>query len=110
MKSPLSQVTERFGDKTKLVAAVKALATADLWLDRVSEAKSLESVSNSKLLRLHDALTRAKKDFGSRQKLITAILDAQKRGKDAGLRSRLEAYPLPRLLDTHRAVTRAAKR
>jgi len=106
MKSPLSEVKERFGDKAKLVAAVQALATKDLWLDRTSDEKSLANVSNRKLLRLHDALSRAKKDFGSRQKLIAAILDAQKRGKDAGLRQRLEGYPLPRLLDLHSSIAK----
>jgi hypothetical protein len=110
MKSPLSIVKERFGDKTKLVAAVQTLATKDLWLDRVSEAKGLANVSNAKLLKLHDVLSRAKQEFGTRDKLIAAILTATKRGKDAGLKQRLERYPLPRLLDTHKSATRASNR
>ena len=110
MKSPLSEVKERFGDKAKLVAAVRALATKELWLDRTNDAKSLENVSNRKLLRLHDVLSRAKNDFGSREKLIAAILESQKRSKDAGLQKRLEAYPLPRLLDLHAAAKKSAKR
>lgn len=109
MKSPLSVVKERFGDKAKLVSAVEALANKDLWLDRVSEQKSLGNVSNAKLLKLHDALTRAKQDFGTRAKLIAAILEASKRTKDEGFKTRLERYPLPRLLDAHRSLTRASK-
>lgn len=106
MKSPLSEVKERFGDKAKLVAAVQALAKEDLWLDRLGDQKSLANVSNQKLLKLHDALSRAQKEFGTRAKLISAILEASKRSKDAGLRQRLERYPLPRLLDAHRTATR----
>lgn len=109
MKSPLSEVKERFGDKAKLVAAVEALAKGDLWLDRVSDQKSLAHVSNQKLLKLHDTLTQAKKEFGTRAKLVGAILEVSKRGQDAGLKQRLERYPLPRLLDAHRSATRRAK-
>jgi hypothetical protein len=109
MKSPLSEVKERFGDKAKLVTAVEALAKGDLWLDRVSEQKSLAHVSNQKLLKLHDTLTHAKKEFGTRAKLISAVLEASKRSKDVGLKQRLERYPLPRLLDAHRSATRRAK-
>jgi hypothetical protein len=109
MKSPVTLVKERFGDKEKLVAAVQELATKDLWLDRVNEEKGLARVSNQKLLKLHAALSAAKKEFGSRAKLIDAILGFESRAKDAGLKGRLEAYSLPRLLDTHRAASRRAK-
>ncbi|MBK8995588.1 MAG: hypothetical protein IPM35_07565 [Myxococcales bacterium] len=109
-KTPLSLANERFTSKDKLVEAVQKLATDDLWLDRVNEAKGLGRVSNAKLLRLHEILTRVKKDFGSRAKLIDAILTLEKRGKDAGYKARLEAYPLPRLVDLHGAASRRAKR
>ena len=71
-KTPVSQVKERFESKEKLVAAVQKLATADLWLDKVSPAKGLARVSNAKLVRLHDSLTDAKKRFGSRDKLVVS--------------------------------------
>lgn len=109
MKSPIIAVKERFGDKEKLVSAVQKLAQADLWLDRVSPAKGLSRVSNAKLLRLHDALTDATKRFGTRAKLIDAILDLENRKQDQGLRSRLEGHALPRLLDVHRAASRRQK-
>lgn len=109
-KTPLSLANERFTSKEKLVEAVQKLATDDLWLDRVNEAKGLGRVSNAKLLRLHEILTRVKKDFGSRAKLIEAILTLEKRSKDAGYKTRLEAYPLPRLVDLHGAASRRARR
>lgn len=109
-KTPLSLTKERFASKDKLVEAVQKLATEDLWLDRVNGAKGLARVSNAKLLRLHDILTSVKKDFGSRGKLIDAILTLEKRSKDAGYKTRLEQYPLPRLVDLHGAASRRAKR
>ncbi len=108
--SPVARVKAAFESKEKLVAAVKALAGGDLWIDRVNDVKGLEKVSNAKLLRLHDALSTAKKEFGSRAKLIEAIVKLEKRGKDTGYRTRLETYPVPRLLDMHAAATRRAKR
>jgi hypothetical protein len=106
---PLKAVKDRFGDKQKLVAAVKGLATDELWLGRVNDEKGLDSVSNSKLLRLHDTLSRVKKDFGSRAKLIEAILSLSTRAKDAGFRSSLEKFPTPRLVDLQASAARRAK-
>ena len=90
-KSPVAVVKERFQSKEKLVEAVQKLASADLWLDRVSADKGLAKVSNTKLLRLHAALSRAKEQFGSRDGLITALLNLGKRGKDEGYKARLKA-------------------
>lgn len=109
-KSPLKQVQERFESKDQLVARVKDLAAVDLWLDRLNDVKGLDRVSNAKLLRLHDALERAKNEFGTRAKLVDAILKLDNRAADAGYRQRLERYPLPRLLDLHAASGRRAKR
>jgi hypothetical protein len=107
--SPLQAVKARFGDKQKLVDAVKALATADLFVDLVNETKGLAKVSNAKLLRLHDTLAAVKKDFGSRSKLIDSILSLQKRDKDAGLRGALEKYPTPQLVDLQTSAARRSK-
>jgi hypothetical protein len=109
-KTPVSLVKERFESKEKLVAAVQKLATADLWLDRVSTGKGLGRVSNAKLARLHDNLTDAKKRFGSRDKLVASIVELKKRNADKGFASKLAAYPLPQLLDLHAAATRESKR
>jgi hypothetical protein len=109
-KSPVAVVKERFQSKEKLVEAVQKLATADLWLDRVSAGKGLAKVSNQKLVKLHDALSDAKQRFGSRDKLISAILELKKRTKDAGYSSNLQKQPLPQLLDLHTSAERAGKR
>lgn len=109
--TPLQQVKGRFGDKSKLVAAVQALATDELWLSgRMNDDKGLAKISNTKLIKLHGALSRTKEQFGSRAKLVEAILVAENRAKDDGFKARLEAHPTPRLLDHHdAAVSRAAR-
>lgn len=109
-KSPLSQVQQRFESKEKLVAEVQKLATEELWLDRLNDTKGLARVSNAKLLRLHDVLSDAKTRFGSRAKLIDAILDLTKRVRDAGYKARLETHPLPRLLDLHGTLAKEQAR
>jgi len=109
-KSPLASVKERFESKEKLVAAVEKLATKDLWVDRVSSGKGLAKVSNAKLLRLHTLLTQAKEGFGTRDKLVASIVELSKRTKDSGYAARVGEYPLPRLLDLHRALSRSSKR
>jgi hypothetical protein len=101
-------VKGQFEDKAKLISAVQALATSALWLDRVNADKGLAKVSNAKLLRLHAALSRAKQEFGTRDKLIGAVLDLDKRGKDEGYKARLGAYPLPRLLDLHDSLSKSS--
>ncbi len=108
-KTPLAEVKERFETKEKLVEAVEHLATDELWIDRYNEIKGLMSVSNQKLLRLHAILTEVKGSFGSRAKLIDAILELDRCAKDQGLRAKYATLPTPRLLDLHRAATRRSK-
>lgn len=106
--SPLAQVKDRFKDKDALVAAVKALATDELWLGRLSEDKGLDCVSNKKLLHLYDVLTEVKKTWGTRSGLVDAVLKAENRQKDAGYRARLERQSTPRLVDQARAAAKRA--
>ncbi len=108
-KSPLAVVKERFGAdrkeaKKKLVEAVRSLAKDDAWVERLSEDKGLELVSNKKLLHLETVLSTVKKELGGRKGLIDAILKVEKREKDAGYRTRLEAQPTPRLFDQYRSA------
>jgi hypothetical protein len=109
-KSPLALAKEKFGDKEKLVAAVQSFANdGELWLSRTNAGKGLAHVSNAKLLRLHATFTEVKAKFGSRAKLIDAILDLEKRVKDAGYKTRLNAWPVPRLWDYFKAAEKRVK-
>jgi hypothetical protein len=107
--SPIQQVKGKFGDKAKLVSAVQALATDALWINRVNEEKGLGKVSNAKLLRLHAVLSRVKTEFGSRDKLIGAVLTLGKRTADEGYKSRLSGFSAPRLLDLHDSLNKRSK-
>jgi hypothetical protein len=108
-KSPIAIVKERFNDKEGLISAVKALATDDLWLERLNDDKGLPHVSNKKLLHLHDVLSTVQKEHGSRAKLIEAILATEKRAKDAGYRAGLEKKATPQLLEIFRATKKRNK-
>jgi hypothetical protein len=106
-KTPLAVVKEKFGDKTKLVAALEKL-TGDLWVSRTNASKGLAHVSNAKLLRLHATFTEVKAKFGSRDKLVEAVLAFDNRAKDAGLREKLSSWPVPRLYDAYRSAAKRA--
>ena len=107
-KSPLALVKDKFGDKEKLVAAVEKFTKDDLWVARVNESKGLAHVSNAKLLRLHAVFTEVKEKFGTRDKLVEAVLELEKRSKDTGLRQKLAAWPVPRLYDAYRSAAKRA--
>src|SRR5580658_2122500 len=103
-RTPLAVVKDKFGDKKKLVEKLTGEA---LWVSRTNKDKGLAHVSNAKLLRLHATFTAVKEKFGTREKLIDAILEIEKRSKVGGLRQRLLEWPVPRLFDTYKS---AAKR
>ena len=108
-KSPMAVVTEKFGDKKKLVEAVEAFTKEDLWVNRTNASKGLAHVSNAKLLRLHRVFSDVKEKFGSREKLIDAILELTKRSKDEGYKAALSKHPVPRLYDLYRSTTKRQK-
>lgn len=108
-KSPLSIVKERFQDKDSLLKAVRDLATEELWIDRLDQDKGLDAVSNKKLLRLHTILSSVKSEFGSREKLVDAILTQENRSKDEGYKSRLTRFSTPRLFDHYKVGAKRAK-
>jgi hypothetical protein len=105
-KSPLAIVKEKFGDKEKLVAAVEKLAGEDLWVSRTNKDKGLAHVSNAKLMRLLETFTAVKDKFGTRAKLIEAILEVEKRTKDEGYKQHLSAFPVPRLWDLYKSTAK----
>jgi hypothetical protein len=109
-KSPIAAMKETFGDKAKLVAAVEAFTKSDdLWVGRTNKDKGLAHVSNAKLLRLHKIFTGVKEKFGTRAKLIDAIVDLEKRTKDDGYKKHLSAFPVPRLWDLYGVASKRSK-
>jgi hypothetical protein len=76
MKSPFALVTEKFGDKKKLVEAVEKFTGEELWVAKINTNKGLAHVSNAKLLRLHATFSAVKEKFGTRFKLVDAQEDS----------------------------------
>jgi hypothetical protein len=105
-KTPMSLVKEKFGEKSKLVDALEKLTGDALWVSRTNKDKGLAHVSNAKLLRLHATFSEVKEKFGTREKLIDAILEVEKRTKDAGYREKLTEWPVPRLFDAYKSATK----
>jgi hypothetical protein len=105
-KSPVTVMKEKFGEKKSLVEALEKLTKDDLWVARTNKDKGLAHVSNAKLLRLHAIFTTVKEKFGTRDKLITAILELTKRTKDDGYRSSLSKHPVPRLFDLYKSTAK----
>jgi hypothetical protein len=104
--TPLAVVKEKFGEKAKLVEALEKLTGEALWVSRTNQDKGLAHVSNAKLLRLYATFTTVKEKFGTREKLIDAILEIEKRSKDAGLRQKLLEWPVPRLFDAYKSASK----
>lgn len=115
--SPLAAAKKRFGidekdptkarqaAKKKLVDAVQKHVDGGLWIDRLSD-KGLDHVSNKKLLHLLDVLESVKKDFGDRDGLIKAILEAEGR-KDATYAAHFADWSTPRLWDRLQAARKS---
>ena len=54
-------------------------------------------------------MTEVKETFGTRAKLIDAIIGLQKREKDQDFRKRYDGHPVPRLFDIYRTLQKQAK-
>jgi hypothetical protein len=109
MKSPLATIQKSFENKAKLVEALEKITQDEgLWVSRLNANKGLAHVSNAKLLKLHATFAAVKEKFGTRSALIDAIVDFEKRAKDEGYKSRLGAYPVPRLWDMYKAASKRA--
>ena len=104
--NPQAIVKEKFGDKAKLVESLEKLTGEDLWVARTNKDKGLAHVSNAKLLRLHATFSAVQEKFGTRAKLIDAILDVEKRAKDEGYKKHLTAFPVPRLWDLYKSASK----
>ena len=111
-KSPLSLVKEKFGEKEKLVDALLAMPSSivERGEDQDAARKTLLSAANSKLLRMHNTGSAVAKRFGSKDKLVDAILTLQKRGKDADYRNSLGNVSVGKLYDRLTVLERGARR
>jgi len=106
--TPFQKVQKLHGSKEELVAKIAEV------VERGEESKDdlkvrLQSASNSKLLRLFEVASEVKDRFGSKEKLVDAILTKLGRQKDGDYRTKLLTLTPARLLDLHRAAAKSAK-
>jgi hypothetical protein len=91
-------------------ALAKALAPALVMGDESEDsvAGRLKTASNTQLLRLQKVVGIVKDKWGSREKLIAAILDGAKKSKDKDYSAKLATFSLPRLVDIAQSAARRA--
>jgi len=107
-RHPRGRVETNHGGKEALAKTLSsALAFGDESADAV--AGRLKTASNSQLLRLQKVVETMKQKWGSRDKLIAAITDATKSGKDKDYVAKLGSFSLPRLVDLASSTARRAR-
>ena len=106
-RHPRGRVTELHGGKEALA---KSLAPALVLGDEDSDvvAGRLKTASNTQLLRLQKVVQTVKAKWGSREKLIQAIADSTKAGKDKDYVAKLSTFSLPHLVDLAQSAARRA--
>jgi hypothetical protein len=112
-KSPLAQVKDQFGSKEKLVDALIALPESVLDRgedDKDAFRKRLLGAANSKLLRLHKTGKAVSERWGSKDKLVDAILSLGKRTKDQDYRGKLVTLSVGKLYDQATSIERSIRR
>jgi hypothetical protein len=112
-KSPLILVNDQFGSKEKLVDALIALPESVFDRgddDKDAFRKRLLGAANAKLLRLHETGKAVGDRWGSKEKLVDAILNLRKRGKDEDYRTKLSTLPIGKLFDQVSALEKADRK
>ena len=107
-RHPLGRVKAGHGGKEALAKAIApALARDDEDSDVI--ASRLKTASNAQLLRLQRVVDAVKQKWGSRDALITAIGNAEKKSKDKDYLTKLGTYSLPKLFDLATSSERRAR-
>ena len=104
-ESPLARVKRLHGSKEALIDALAADLARETGDSRDEVKERLGGAPNTKLLRLHQALSSLRDQYGSKDKLIQALSEARGHGKDKDYAAKLESYSIPRLLDMMQAAS-----
>ena len=105
-KTPLQLVKDEFGSKEALAKKLIPLLDRREDEDQDDFERRIKTASNKQLLRLWQAEQSVKERFGSKEKLVDAIVKGRFDGKDnADYRAKIAPYAKTRLLDLHRQVT-----
>jgi hypothetical protein len=104
MATPLHTVKEKFGSKAQLVDQLIGLVQRQ---DEESDAELTERlmrVSNRKLITLHERENALKSGFGTREKLVSALVEKKLGRADSDLEAKIGQYSTGRLLSMSRAL------
>jgi hypothetical protein len=107
-RHPKARVTALHSSKEALAKSLAASIARDDE-DTAVIANRLEKASNTQLLRLQNVVEAVKAKYGSRDKLIAAIGNAEKKSSDKDVRAKLDSLSLPNLLDLARSNERRAR-
>ena len=104
MTTPLHTVKEKFGSKEQLVGQLVGLVQKQEGETETELNDRLMRVSNRKLLVLHERENALKTQFGSRDKLVSALVEKQLGRSDADLQAKLSDFSTGRLLSMARGL------
>ncbi|MBK7070727.1 MAG: hypothetical protein IPH44_00365 [Myxococcales bacterium] len=104
---PLAKM-KALGGKDKLVDQIAGSLAHD-GADEGSIKDRLTKASNAQLLRLASVTEAVKKAYGSRDKLVDALIKALGRAKDKDYVAKLGTFSLPKLYDLAKSTERKAK-
>ena len=107
-RHPAGRVAQVHGGKEALAKALAPiLAREDEDSDVI--ATRLKTASNSQLLRLKRIADAVKQKWGSREALITALGNVEKKSKDKDYLTKLSTFSLPKLFDLATSAERRAR-
>ena len=107
-RHPAGRVAQRHGGKAALAKAIAPLLAREDE-DEGAIATRLTTASNQQLLRLQRVADAVKQKWGSREALITALGNAEKKSKDKDYLAKLDTFSLPKLFDLAVSADRRAR-
>jgi hypothetical protein len=107
-RHPAGRVAQHHGGKAALAKAIAPLLAREDE-DAGAIATRLTTASNQQLLRLHRVADAVKQKWGSREALITALGNAEKKSKDKDYLAKLDKFSLPKLFDLAVSAERRAR-
>lgn len=100
--SPLARVKADHGSKAELAKKVAAVLDRPESEDAAAFEARVSHMSNAQLLRLLAANTFVQNKFGSKEKLVAAIVTARFAGGNADYANKISGFTLPKLIDLAR--------
>lgn len=104
MATPLHTVKEKFGSKAQLVEQLVGVVQRQGDESEADLTERLLRVSNRKLVILHERENALKSGFGTREKLVSALVEKKLGRADADLDTKMSQYSTGRLLSLSRSL------